>query len=246
MTAERSPVEPVEPVEIRSMELMTIRRPTSKAVRGGSGVLRGRLWVAAASAGLFAVTFGGCGGPEPRSATRETSSTDAPAEAGEPPAAADARPDTAADPDLLIRRIYDYGLGFGQTLEAIRGMMGPPTSADTTVGPNRHVRGAVDSLFVLRYPGLTFELNRPGPVEEDLLTSVSLSEPGHELPGRLRVGLTSREQLRRSLGPPDSTRFRADTSVVSYRVSGPAADRFVEFAVADDTVRRVHWVPYVD
>lgn len=163
-----------------------------------------------------------------------------PAEDGPPPARADTA--TAS----LIERVYDYGLGFGESVAAIRARLGEPVDADTSLQQNRHVPEATDSLFTLAYDGLTFELNRPGPVERDLLTSVTLSSAGRELPGGFRVGSTTGASLIGRLGEPDGTRVTGDARVLSYELPGLAADRFVDFHLRGDTLRRVVWVPYVD
>lgn len=154
--------------------------------------------------------------------------------------------DTSAQRTTAIERIYDFGLSFGGSVSEITGSLGAPTSVDTSVQENRHVPEESDSLFALEYSGLEFKLNRPGPVDRDLLTSVSLSSPERDLPGGLRVGATTGTALTRSLGEAESTRSRGDTMVLSYAVPGDAADRFVEFHVARDTLRRVRWIPYVD
>ncbi|MFW6088906.1 MAG: hypothetical protein ACODAB_04075 [Gemmatimonadota bacterium] len=145
-----------------------------------------------------------------------------------------------------IERIYDFGLSFGGSVSEITESLGAPTSVDTSVQENRHVPEETDSLFALEYAGLGFELNRPGPVDRDLLTGVSLTSPDRELPGGLRVGVTTDVDLRRRLGEAESRRSRGDTTVLSYAVPGEAANRFVEFLVARDTLRRIRWVPYVD
>lgn len=147
---------------------------------------------------------------------------------------------------LLVQRLYDYGLSFGESLAEIEEALGAPFSADTSLEQNRHVRDATDSLFVLRYAGLTFELNRPGPVDGDLLTSVGMTSADRELPGGVRIGTTTREALRSGLGAPEDTRSRGDTTILSYVPSGQAAERFVEFHVVGDTLRRVRWIPYAD
>lgn len=157
-------------------------------------------------------------------------------------------PDEVAGADgriSSIERIYDYGLSFGEGLSEIETTLGAPASVDTSLEPNRHVRDAIDSLFVLRYDGLTFELNRPGPVDGEFLTSVAMTTADRELPGGVRIGATTRADLADDLGAPASTRSRGDTVVLSYAPTG-AADRFVEFHLAGDTLRRVRWVPYVD
>lgn len=158
------------------------------------------------------------------------------------------RPDVGgADPGASpVERIYDYGLSFGESIAEIEETLGAPTSADTSVEPNRHVRNAADSLFVLRYDRLTFELNRPGPVDRELLTSVALTDADRELPGGVRIGTTTRYDLTSDLGAPESTRSRRDTTILSYTPPSRAADRSVEFHLVDDTLRRVRWVPYVD
>lgn len=145
-----------------------------------------------------------------------------------------------------VERIYDYGLRFGESRSEIEEALGAPLSADTSLEQNRHVRDATDSLFVLRYAGLTFELNRPGPVTGELLTSVGMTSADRELPGGVRIGTTTRNHLTSRLGTPESTRPRGDTTILSYTPPGRAAERFVEFHVAGDTLRRVRWIPYVD
>lgn len=145
-----------------------------------------------------------------------------------------------------VERIYDYGLSFGESISEIEETLGAPLGADTSLEQNLHVREATDSLFVLRYPGLTFELNRPGPVDGDLLTSVGMTSADRELPGGVRIGTTTRDHLTSRLGAPESTRTRVDTTISSYIPPGRAAERFVEFHVVRDTLRRVRWIPYVD
>lgn len=145
-----------------------------------------------------------------------------------------------------VERIYDYGLSFGERISQIEETLGAPLSADTSLERNRHVRDATDSLFVLRYAGLTFELNRPGPVDGELLTSVGMTSADRELPGGVRIGTSTREALRSGLGAPKGTRSRGDTTILSYIPPGRAAERFVEFHVVRDTLRRVRWTPYVD
>lgn len=151
----------------------------------------------------------------------------------------------ADGPISLVERIYDYGLSFGEGRSEIEGTLGAPASVDTSLEPNRHVRDATDSLFVLRYDGLTFELNRPGPVDGELLTSVAMTAADRDLPGGVRIGATMQNDLADDLGAP-ATRSRGDTVVLSYLPPGVAADRFVEFHLVGDTLRRVRWVPYVD
>lgn len=164
------------------------------------------------------------------------------------------RPDRAEDDEVAgadtvaspVERLYDYGLSFGGSLSEIERTLGAPASVDTSLEPNRHVREATDSLFVLRYDGLTFELNRPGPVDRELLTSVAMTAADRELPGGVHIGSTTRDELSGEFGAPESARSRGDTTVLSYTPPGRAAERFVEFHLAGDTLRRVRWVPYVD
>lgn len=165
----------------------------------------------------------------------------------------DERPDRTEDDDVgadtvatPIERIYDYGVSFGGSLAEIEGALGAPLSADTSLEQNRHVRDATDSLFVLRYDGLSFELNRPGPVDRELLTSVAMTAADRGLPGGMRIGTTTRGDLTGALGAPESTRSRGDTTILSYTPPDRAADRFVEFHLAGDTLRQVRWIPYVD
>lgn len=170
--------------------------------------------------------------------------------AGDPATGLDTVTDNGESDDRAatspVERIYNYGMSFGESRSEIEEALGTPLSADTTLEQNRHVRDATDSLFVFRYAGLTFTLNRPGPVDGELLTSVSMTSADRELPGGVRIGTTTRDDLTSRLGTPESTRPRGDTTVLSYRPPGRAADRFVDFHLVGDTLRRVRWIPYVD
>lgn len=145
-----------------------------------------------------------------------------------------------------IRAVYEFGMGFGTTRDAIRGRLGVPERAEVELAENRHDAAAIDSLFTLHYPGLSFRLNRPGPVDRDLLTDVLLTDRERELPGGIRPGRTTRAELEQVLGAPDTSTTLADTSIVMHTTPNPGAEEFVQFYLVDDVVDRVRWIPYVD
>lgn len=147
---------------------------------------------------------------------------------------------------VTVGELFQSGLRFGTTRAEIREALGAPREVDVRTAPNRHVRDATDSLITLRYDGLSFGLNRPGPVERDLLTEVDLTDAGVPLPGALRLGGTSVLEAATLLGPPDATRTAGDTTVNEYAVPGEGAEDRVELHFVGDTLRRVRWSPYVD
>lgn len=159
-------------------------------------------------------------------------------------ACATARPEPTGGREL-VQRVYDFGLRFGETRTAIRSSLGEPLRVDTALAENRHVPAATDTLYTLVYDGLRFELNRPGPMDRDLLVSVTLSSAARELPGDLGVG-SARNAVTGRLGPPDETRQAEEGTVLAYRAPATEVDQFVEFVVTGDAVSAVRWVPYVD
>jgi hypothetical protein len=145
-----------------------------------------------------------------------------------------------------VQAVYDFGMTFGTTRREIGDRLGRPDGIEVELAENRHDPEATDSLFVLRYPGLRFSLNRPGPVGRDLLTEVALTDRDRELPGGIRAGSTTRAELASAMGAPNATTMLADTVVLGHVTPNPGAEEFVQFYLVDGVVERIRWIPYVD
>lgn len=159
------------------------------------------------------------------------------------PAAADAAP-RGAD-SALVQRLYDYGSGFGHSRRTIGDRLGPPVETVAEPTQNRYV-AAIDSVFELRYPGLSFLVYRVSADGRELLMSIWLTDPGHDLPGGIRVGRTDRAALLARVGPPAETDSAADTLRLWYQRPTEGAEEYVQFHTLRDTVRAVRWIYYVD
>ncbi|MGI9037530.1 MAG: hypothetical protein ACR2GQ_01595 [Gemmatimonadota bacterium] len=168
----------------------------------------------------------------------------APEPSGETPAR---EPDAAAErARTTVQAVYDFGMSFGTTRAELREGLGRPEDIEVELAENRHDASSTDSLFVVRYPGLRFSLNRPGPVGHDLLTEVVLTDRGQEVPGGIRPGSTTRADVEDALGPADSTLPLADTLVLVHATPNPGAEEYVQFYVVAGVVERIRWIPYVD
>ncbi len=145
-----------------------------------------------------------------------------------------------------VSALYEAGIELGTTREGILARHGQPESVEVRTAKNLHVPGAVDSLFTLRYDGLTFHLNRPGPVERDLLTKIRLMNQQMTLPGGLRIGETRSADATKRLGAPDAVDSVGDTIRNEYAVPGLGAENRVALLFVADTLVGVRWMPYVD
>lgn len=126
-----------------------------------------------------------------------------------------------------------------RTRAGLRAQLGEPDSIVHQVVPNRHVPGAVDTLFTVHYPTLLVGLHRPGPGGE-LLSAVTVFSNEH-----LQWAVIGAEgvQIEREFGPPDR---RNDDGIGYDCRTCIAGNDPVEFVLTDGRVRAVRFNFYVD
>jgi hypothetical protein len=156
---------------------------------------------------------------------------DTPAEAG--PAATDLAG--------LLERVA--GL-VGPSRAEARSRRGEPAEARLRTVPNRHVRGAVDTLVRLAWKGITARYHRSGANRREFLTSATVTGP--RLLRRLLgpSGPATREDLLRLFGEPESV---ADGRWSYVCCPGRrAAEESLVFRLDGDSVAAVRAGFYVD
>lgn len=119
----------------------------------------------------------------------------------------------------------------------LRGALGAPDSVAASTEPNRHIPGAVDSLFTLAWPGLDLQLRVPPngkelPVRLEATTNRALAHPW--------VGVAP-ERVEAILGP--ATRRTQESLVYDC---GLGASQPVTFRLAGGAVTGVVVSFYVD
>jgi hypothetical protein len=125
------------------------------------------------------------------------------------------------------------------TRAALRSAFGEPDSVISVVEPNRHVDGAIDSLFVMHYPGLLVSIRTPTGAA-DLADHVQVSDARYIRYPQLAMGAAA-SQVTAALGPP--TRRTGDTLVYEC---GAGAEQPVTFILRSGVVRLITIDYYVD
>lgn len=116
---------------------------------------------------------------------------------------------------------------------------GAPDSVVASTEPNRHVRGRVDSLFVVHYSGLTASLRKPGG-GEDMVDHVTVTESRFLAYPAIGVGVPE-DRVIAALGEP--TRRTRQSLVYDC---GEHIEEPVTFHLADGVVRRIEIAYYLD
>jgi hypothetical protein len=133
------------------------------------------------------------------------------------------------------------GLAVAQRTRAeLREEFGAPDTVIARTEPNRHVPGATDSLFAVRYPGLTVEIRKPAS-GGDMAERVTVTYPRNLT--YAEPGIGAREtRVVELLGEP-TTR---ETGRLTYECgTGPAPPR-VSFVIENAAVSEVVFAFYVD
>ncbi len=139
-----------------------------------------------------------------------------------------------------MRSLYDHGTtGVATRREAIS-RFGPPTAMEASPLQS----GSPDSMIVLHHPGRLHRYLRAG--GRDFLVEAQRTAPGAGLPGKIRLGTTTRADLVHRLPHWDEESRDGDTVVVAWRRPDREPVAWVELALVRDTVRLVRWLPYVD
>jgi hypothetical protein len=167
----------------------------------------------------------GCGGAAPDESQPE------PVDAG----------GTTAQPSLPDREEFVRAglIPPGSTRAELAEGLGSPDSIDFEVVPNRHVPGAMDTLFTVHYPELVAGIHRPGPGGE-LLSSFEVSANRHlRYPIIGAPGAT----VEAAFGPPDE---RTDSTLTYRCTTCIAGDDPVLLFLQNRDVDRVRFSYYVD
>jgi hypothetical protein len=125
------------------------------------------------------------------------------------------------------------------TREAFAAAFGQPDSTAVATEPNRHIPGAVDSLFTVHYPGLLMDIRTP-PGSRDMATHVRVTDDRYLAYPGLGMG-TSAARVEEVLGEP---RERA-ADYLRYQC-GEGAEQPVTFRIAGGRVSAVEIDYYVD
>lgn len=179
----------------------------------------------------------GCGpdGSGEREGTDEAPRAEAPADSPRPEAPADSAPGEILSCDGLERDI----LRTETTRAALEAAYGPPDSVAAETEPNRHIPDATDSLFVVRYPGLTVEIRRP-PSGEDLTSHAAIRDNRYLAHPAVGIGAPA-DRVASVLGEPGT---RSEDRLVYD--CGPHVEQPVTFWLSDGTVERIEISYYVD
>jgi len=116
---------------------------------------------------------------------------------------------------------------------------GAPDSTVAVTEPNRHVVGAIDSLFVVYYPGLNASFRKPSD-GSDLVTQMDVADNRYLRYPSLGIGARS-ERLLHVLSDPAVVAVDR----IEYNC-GIGADEPVTFWLSNGQVRRVSKSYYVD
>lgn len=152
----------------------------------------------------------------------------------------------AGDGDAAVGELYDAGLLFGQTREAVSRRLGRPDSSSVTPSPNRHDTTATDTVRYLRYGRLAYIFLQPAGAQHEFLLEVESAAPGRPDLRPLAIGRSTAAAVRARLGEAGRTDTAADTLAFWYTKPGESADDMVGLFLVRDTLRLVRWQPYVD
>lgn len=152
-------------------------------------------------------------------------------------------PDTAAI-DTLLAHVWQAGAGRGPTRAAVLRQVGAPDSVVVRVYRDSAWPG-IDSVARVWYPSFEYAyiVTRD---HRDLLGSVTLFGASDTLPGPIVVGRTTTRTLRDLLDHVPTITHRGHTTTFVCDLPWNGGDDQIEFVVVADTLRRVHWRPWVD
>lgn len=125
------------------------------------------------------------------------------------------------------------------TRAGLRERFGAPDSVAGTVEPNRHVQGAIDSLFTVYYPGLQASFRTPTDAR-DLISRATISSNHYVRYIQIGIG-TSAAQVRAALGSPG----QQNSTELIYDCN-EEANQPVTFRLRDGVVEAISIEYYVD
>lgn len=122
---------------------------------------------------------------------------------------------------------------------ALARVFGSPEGVDVSTEPNRHVVGAIDSLFVVRYPGLTAQFRRPEG-GDDLTSFLSVIRSDYLRYPSIGIGAEA-DRVTDVLGAPGAS----DAERLVYDC-GRGPSQPVHFRLSDGSVEGIEITYYVD
>jgi hypothetical protein len=147
-------------------------------------------------------------------------------------------PSSAADA-ISCAGLHDRLLRVPPTRLAFLAEFGTPDSVTGSIEPNRHVPDAVDSLFVVFYPGLVMNIRTPQG-GRDMATGVTIQD--NRYLAYPDIGMeTPAARVTATLGAP--TRRRDDLLIYDCDT---VVEQPVAFRIADGRVARIDIAYYVD
>lgn len=194
---------------------------------------------------ITAVAAGACGAGQPSAGVDDAppaTATDSPAADAELPGTAGAADAPDLDPEsvpLTCEGLHEQILKVPPTRQAFANEFGPPDSVAATTEPNRHVPGAVDSLFTVYYPGLVLDLRTPTGAR-DMATHVRLEQDRYLAYPAFGMG-TPAGTVEAVLGEPHSR----DSGNLKYQC-GMGAEQPVTFMIDNGRVTAIEIAFYVD
>jgi len=149
------------------------------------------------------------------------------------------------DPDTLLKRLYEWGLSFGESRAGIRAKLGAPSSVATSASSNPYMP-TTDTVTLMNYPDLQFIIVRAGVDGRELLTDVSVTGNRVSLPIGVRFGATTQGRIVQLLGQAKNRQRFGDTTVVGFAVPNSETGEVIQFCFLTNTLRKIRWVFYID
>jgi hypothetical protein len=151
---------------------------------------------------------------------------------------------TASRQDSALATVVRYSGSFGSTRPSLIKRLGKPSKIDVRAEANRAGYGN-DSIFTLRYSGITFFIRQSGyDRKTELLDGAEQTKPPSSSPAALKIGSSTRRDVERVVGTTRDSSRRADTLFLTYPSPLIGADEWVVFAFVGNVLRAIRWVLY--
>jgi hypothetical protein len=152
---------------------------------------------------------------------------------------------TDAQREQRIDALVEAGRSAGTSETTIRQSLGEPDDVARRDTINPHTDD-VDKVIRMVYAGVWFELYRVSASGEDLLMTVSATDPTLFADVPFSIG-TPREEVEAHLGDPASVSHLEDGRVtLDYETLGIGAPMLVSFLLEGGALREIRWSFYVD
>lgn len=185
--------------------------------------------------GVLCLVIGAC-------SSAESTQPDADRDGSSPEVTVSERPDLEAEagpPTDVVSQLIRQALRADGSVSyrTLVRQLGTPQRVETRPFPNQYVRGQIDTLRTLVYPGIRALVYDVTSEEKTFLVRLSLSSSQYTTPDGLRVGLAERKVVER-LGPP--TRRNASQGELIYQETDTTPTSLV-VKVQDGRVVQIDW-----